>query len=230
MSVWLASPWILRCAIALSMTLVFGCSLLLPKSAQPPVFHSLDNVTREASGAARGTSTQAVSAATLLISPPHAAPGFDSRHMIYTREAHALEYFAHNEWIDTPARMLAPLIATALAREGSFRAVVLMPSAATGDISLDTGIVRLQQEFDSSRAVGSQSRVRFTLSATLVDNATHRVIASREFDGRVAAGSDDPAGGVLAANQAVQDVLDQLSLFCAEAARGWRPAANPPQK
>jgi cholesterol transport system auxiliary component len=208
------------------MTLVLGCGALLPKSAQSPSFHSLDNVSTGAAQAAPpGTDA---SAATLLISPPHAAPGFDSRHMIYTREAHKLEYFAHNEWIDTPARMLAPLIASTLARSARFRAIVLMPSAATGDISLDTGIVRLEQEFDSDKTAGSPSRVRFTLSATLVDRATHRVIAAREFDSSVAAGSDDPAGGVLAANQAVQIVLNQLSLFCGEAARDWKAPTNRP--
>jgi len=65
-----------------------------------------------------------------------------------------------NEWVDTPARMLAPLIVAAVENSGTFRAVVLTPSAATGDLRLDTGIMRLQHDF------GSQpSRVRFTLRA-----------------------------------------------------------------
>jgi len=29
------------------------------------------------------------------------------------REPHKLEYFAHSEWVDPPARMLAPLIVAA---------------------------------------------------------------------------------------------------------------------
>ena len=66
----------------------------------------------------------------------------------------------------------------------------------------------------------------------MVDNATRRVLAWREFDETVAAGSDDPPGGVLAAHRAVQAVLGPLANFCAEAAGGWvsdqrlQPAPN----
>lgn len=148
---------------------------------------------------------------TLLVNPPHAASGFDSQRIIYVRAAHQLEYFAHSEWIDTPARMLAPLIVSAVETRGGFRAVVLLPSAASGDLRLDTEILRLRQDFTST-----PSQVRFTLRAYLEDNATRRVLATREFDASVAAASEDPYGGVVAANQAVQRVLQQLADFCAE--------------
>ena len=48
------------------------------------------------------------------------------------------------------------------------------------------------------------------------------VIAWREFDTAVPAASDDPYGGVVAANPAVQIVLADLSAFCADAARSAR--------
>jgi cholesterol transport system auxiliary component len=57
--------------------------------------------------------------------------------------------------------------------------------------------------------------VRFTLRATLVDDRTRRVLAWREFEALVPAASEDPYGGVLAANQAVQNVLQDLSHFLA---------------
>ena len=161
----------------------------------------------------------AAAAPTLIVSPPHAAAGFDSQRIMYVRQADQLEYFAHNEWVDTPARMLAPLIVAAVENSGAFRAVVQTPSAAAGDMRLDTEIVRLQHEF-----LGAPSQVRFTLRAYLVDNATRRVIASREFEAAVPAASDDPYGGVVAANRAVQTVLEKLAAFCAEAARSARMA------
>ena len=68
------------------------------------------------------------------------------------RETHQLEYFAHSEWVDPPARMLAPLLVAAVESTGTFRAVVLTPSAAVGDLRLDTEIVRLQHEFQTSQA------------------------------------------------------------------------------
>ncbi len=160
----------------------------------------------------------APTAPTLVVNPSHAASGFDSRRIIYAREAHRLEYFAHNEWVDTPARMIAPLIVAAAESSGMFRAVVLTPSAAAGDLRLDTGIIRLQHDFRTR-----PSRVRFTLRAHIVDNTTRQVLAWREFDETVLAGSEDPYGGVVAANRAVQAALEQLASLCIEAASRWHP-------
>jgi cholesterol transport system auxiliary component len=201
-------------AAALSLTLVCGCGAIQPVLSPHPNFYSLAD--------ARNTTTPAppraaVTAPTLIVSPPHAAAGFDSQRIMYVRQANQLEYFAHNEWIDTPARMLAPLIVAAVESSGAFRAVVQTPSPAAGEMRLDTEILRLQHEF-----LSAPSRVRFTLRAYLVESVTRRVIASREFDAAVPAASEDPYGGVVAANRAVQTVLENLSAFCAEAARSAR--------
>ena len=102
----------------------------------------------------------AATAPTLIINPPHAAAGFDSPRIIYVRETHKLEYFAHSEWVDTPARMLAPLIVAAVENSGAFRAVVLTPSAAAGDLRLDTEIIRLQHEFLSAAEPGALHAAR----------------------------------------------------------------------
>jgi cholesterol transport system auxiliary component len=155
-------------------------------------------------------------APTLIVNPPHASAGFDSHRIIYVREPHQLEYFAHSEWVDTPARMIAPGIVAALENTGAFRAVVLTPSAAAGDLRLDVEILRLQHEFGST-----PSRVRFTLRAYLVDNENRQVLAWREFDETVVAVQGDPYGGVIAANGAVQEVMQRLASFCAEAAGSW---------
>jgi len=193
-----------------------ACSTLRPGAPPPPTFYSLDGAP---GGAAPATVPAAASptAPTLIIAPPHAAAGFDSQHIMYVRETHKLEYFAHNEWVDPPARMLAPLLVAALEKTGVFRAVVPAPSAAAGDLRLDTEVIRLQHEFQTQ-----PSRVRFTLRAYLVDDKTRSVLAWREFDAVVPAASEDPYGGVVAANRAVQTVLENLAVFCAEAARSAR--------
>ncbi len=205
------------CATCALVVICSACSLLHPLAARQPSFHSLDSVPIEAGAARRAPASLSVTAPTLIVNPPHAASGFDSQRIIYVREAHRLEAFAHSEWIDPPARMIAPLIVAALANSGAFRAVVPSPGAAAGDLRLDTEIVRLQHDF------GSQpSKVRFTLRAYIVDNTTRQVLAWREFDESVAAASDDPAGGVVAANSAVQAVLEQLAGFGSEVAAGWQ--------
>jgi len=189
-----------------------ACGALKPTTTPHPAYYALDNVQSAAPVA------MPAAAPTLIINPPHAAAGFASPRIIYVREAHKLEYFAQSEWIDPPARMLAPLLVAATANTGAFRAVVLTPSAAAGDLRLDTEIIRLQHEFGTL-----PSRVRFTLRANLVDNKTREVLAWREFDTSVAATSEDAYGGVVAANRAVATVLENVSAFSAETARNaWK--------
>jgi cholesterol transport system auxiliary component len=211
-------------AATLCLTLFGGCNALRPPPAAPTVFYTLDSARagdpmETTSGAAPPAPVRGATQ-TLVVNPPHAAAGYDSQRIIYLRTPHKLEYFAHSEWVDPPAHMLAPLLLAAVENSGAFRAVIRGPSAAAGDLRLDTEIIRLQHEFQTQ-----PSRVRFTLRAYIVDEKTRRVLAQREFDAAMPAASEDPYGGVVAANRAVQTVLESLSAFCAETARSV-PAAR----
>ncbi len=193
-----------------AMLLTFSaCSVLKPVNSPATSYYSLDSVNpTPPSPFARQRFRP-----TLIINPPSAAAGFGSSRIIYLRQAHKIEYFAHSEWVESPARMLAPLLVASLQNSGVFRAVVLTPSAVAADWRLNTEIVRLQHEF-----MGASSRVRFTLRAHLIDEKTRRIIAIREFDVSTAAPSNDPYGGVSAANGSVASVLRDLTLFTLEVA------------
>jgi cholesterol transport system auxiliary component len=186
-----------------------GCGSLLPKPPPAPSLFALD----DAAAPAAPRAAISVKAPTLIVSVPRAAAGFDGTRIVYVRQAHALEAFAYSQWVDTPALMLAPLIAQAIERTGAFRAVLRAPTAAAGELRLDTELIRLQHDFTAA-----PSRVRLTLRAVLVDTATRRVVAAREFDASVVSASDDAYGGVLAANEAVKTLLAELAGFCAQAA------------
>lgn len=185
-----------------------ACSALQPKASAPSAFYALEYAQ---SAGPLTVPSPGKGAPTLLISPVRAVSGFDSQRIIYTREDHKREYFAHNEWVDTAPRMLGPLLVTAIEHAGTFRAVVLAPASASGELRLDTEIVRLQQEFQTR-----PSRVHFTLRAYLIDEKTRRVLAWHEFDELAEATSDDPRGGVMAANAVVKSVLDALAQFLAQ--------------
>ena len=208
-------------AAGICLMLAAGCSALKPvASPASPDFYSLDRPGAVVPSAASMRRVPPLAAPSLVVGLPAAAAGFDSQRIIYTRQAHKLESFAHSEWIDPPARMLAPMIVAAIEASGAFRAVVRAPSPAAGDLRLDTEILLLQHEF------GNQpSRVRFALRVYLVEEATRRIVASRDFESVSMALSDDPYGGVVAANAAVAGVLENLATFCAEAAANWRPAS-----
>lgn len=207
-----------RCAMAMLLALLSSCSALLPKPTPQPAFFTLDGVPNSRP-VAQTTAQRNTNAPTLVVNPPRAAAGFDSQRIIYVRQPHKLEYFARSQWIDTPARMLAPLIVAAVERSGKFEAVLQSASGANGDIRLDTEILRLEHDFASA-----PSQVRFTLRVYLVDTASRRVLAWKDIEGAAPAASEDPYGGVVAANVAVQSVLDQLATFCRDAANDWHPS------
>ena len=145
----------------------------------------------------------------IAVAMPRARPGYDTPRIAYVQQPHELNYYAVNRWANTPAHMLAPLLAQALEQSGGFRAVVQIPGPVPSDIRLDTELVRLQQDFGTH-----PSRVQITLRAQLIDVRNNRVLATRLFDESENAPSENAYGGVVAANLALQRILDKVSDFC----------------
>jgi len=208
--------------LIVASVLISGCSRLIPKATELPSFYILngvklegqamknDDITSKASHLAIATKKSVQ--ATLVVNLSTAAAGFDSAKMVYSLVPYKLEYFAHNQWIDTPARMLTPLILNTLKAKSLFSAITLTPSSANSHFLLDTQIIRLQQDF-----FGPQSRERVTLRFTLIDNVRREVVFVHELDAVVAAKTNNPYGGVAAANEAVEILLEQLAELCNEA-------------
>lgn len=201
---------------AIALPLFFsGCGVFGQKGGEQPSFYSIDAVQYEVDKLPEPEFT-ALRRPTLIVNPPHAAAGYDSQHILYVRQPHQLEYYAHSEWIDTPARMLTPLIVAAIEQSGGYQAVVLTPSAAAGELRLDTEIVRLQYELDRE-----PSRVHFTLRAYIVDTKSRQVLGWREFDESVGLETAGPYGVVVASNRAVHNALAKLTVFVDEEAKMW---------
>jgi cholesterol transport system auxiliary component len=201
-----------RALLPFAVLLVTACAGLQPPPAQPVSTYLLEAQPAVARDASRRDLA-------LAVSTPRARAGFDSPQMAYVRRPHELEYFANNRWADAPARMLAPLITQALERSGSWRSVLHNPSVASADLRLDTELVRLVQDFTAP-----PSRIRITLRAELIDTASGRVLAVREFDEVEVAPRDDPYGGVLAANRGLERLLGNLAGFASGA---QLPAVRP---
>ena len=145
----------------------------------------------------------------LAISEPRTRPGYDTPQMAYVQQPHELNYFVTSRWADAPVRMLEPLLVQAMEQAGSFRAIVQRPGAVPADVRLDTELIRLQHDF-----VTRPSRIQLTLRAQLIDVRGQRVLAVKLFDESETATSDNAYGGVLAANRALERLLDQLVDFC----------------
>ena len=145
---------------------------------------------------------------TLEVSAPRSSPGFETDRMAYVQRAYELDYFASNRWADAPSRMLGPVLARALEESGGFGAVVQAPSTVSADVRMVTELVRLQQNFETR-----PSRIEITLRVQLIDVRTRRLLGTSVFEATENAPSDDPYGGVTAANVALQRILEQVVQF-----------------
>jgi cholesterol transport system auxiliary component len=145
------------------------------------------------------------SLSSLLIGVPQPAPGFESSRMAYVQVPHELNYFATSQWVESPARMLAPLLVQRLERSGMWSSIISMPTSIRGDYRLDLTNVLLVQNF-----VREPSRMRLALRSQLVNIKDRQVIGTRNFESVEEALSEDAYGGVLAAQQVVSRLLDDL--------------------
>ena len=169
-----------------------------------------------------------LNAPVITVELPRAAPGHDSRRMLYQRQAQQLQAFAFHEWIEPPPAMLAPMLVRALQDSAGFQAVVSASSASSmssgnGGWRLETESMQLLQDFTVQ-----PSQVRLTLRAVLLDSRTRRVIAWKMFDIGVAAQRDNPVSGAASAQLAAQQLTTAIAAFCAEQARGAAPPPAPP--
>lgn len=183
------------------MMLTMGC--LMPRAESPPThtYHlSLEKEIPE-------SETRQADAPTpiLLVSLPQSDPGFDTQRMVFLKRRYELEYYSVNQWADTPARMLAPLLVETLSRRGGWRDVMLMPASIRGDYRLDTSSLVLQQEF-----LQQPSRVRLAARMQLINLKESRILGTRTLEVVEDTPSDDAYGGVLAANRAVAKWLDHV--------------------
>ncbi|MDP2878452.1 MAG: ABC-type transport auxiliary lipoprotein family protein [Sulfuricella sp.] len=192
-----------KIAVALCALVLAGCSSLRPTEAESVRTYLLE------AQFDRTVQVKPIPLA-LTVSPPRAVPGYDTVRMAFIRQPHRLEYFANNRWAETPAKMLGPLLVRALELRTGFNAVTSADGMVKGDVRLDTEITLLQQEFTPS-----PSRLHMKLRVQLVEQASYRVLATQVFDATEAAPTDDPYGGVIAANRMLPRLLGQIADFAA---------------
>jgi cholesterol transport system auxiliary component len=183
--------------------LVCACSALQPPPADPVSTYVLS---------ARPASDRAPRRDVAIeVAASHAWPGYDTSDMVFQRVPYDLERYAVNRWVDTPPRMLTPLVVRALEDSGAFRAIVQQPAATTTDFRLNTEVERLVQDFSAR-----PSAIRIVVRVQLTDVRARRVVATKVFEASEPAVSDDAAGGAAAANAALAHVLAGIVRFCAE--------------
>jgi cholesterol transport system auxiliary component len=182
-----------------------GCSALKPIDLQLTNYALTQAATKRY--------TQQVQPITLLVAHPTAAPGYQSRYMLYTEQPQQLKAFTKNQWVAPPAKMLLPLLIESLTNSGYFSAVVGVPYGGRSDLRLETTLLQLEQSF-----VTNPSVVEMTLQVTLINARTRRVLQSKIIKTSLATSENSPRGGAAAVNVATQSLLDQVVTIAIDAA------------
>ena len=125
--------------------------------------------------------------------------------MAYIEQPYRVDYFAQNEWADPPSRMLKTLLTQQLSNSGLFRFVFSDSAGVDEALRLDSELIELVQAFNDT-----SSEVRLTIRFDLVDVAQRAILFSDTITASEPAATRDPYAGVVAANAAVQRVLEDL--------------------
>jgi len=192
----------IRIVLIITAILVSSCTIAPPERSPPRTYMLNPEISLDALSA----NPVSGNATILLVNPPRALAGFDTSQMVYLRRPHEVSYYAANQWVDTPGRMLSSLLVQAMRSTGLWRAVVQAPSAVRADYLLDCDNLVLEQQFFSQ-----PSRVRLALRAQIVETKNHAILGTRYFEIFEAATSDDAYGGVVAANRATAQLLGEMA-------------------
>lgn len=176
-----------------------GCSLLAPVE-EPVTAAVLERLPDDVPRASRGPET-------LLVHRVESPQRIDTRQMAYSLRPHHFAYFARNEWAESPARMLQPLLVRTLEATGRFAAVVT-PPASGAQFALHTELEELLQDFG-----GDAPLLRLTLRLRLVEERGRRTLAVRVIALQEAMRQGTPHAGVVAANAAVARTLREVAVF-----------------
>ena len=155
------------------------------------------------------TATPKPNAPTLFIAEPQAAAGYESDALVYSDTPYQLKSYRNSRWIDTPVRMLQPLLVESMAATGAFSAILVSNSPTlAAQWRLESELLSLYQDFSTQ-----PSQVHAVLRVQLLDLQQRQIVATKTFRSQVASPSDDAIGGISGANQAVANVLEQLMGF-----------------
>jgi cholesterol transport system auxiliary component len=148
----------------------------------------------------------------VLIFAPLARPIYDTTRMAYSVRPYQIAYFSKAEWAEKPSRMMQPLLVQTLRKTRYFTEVLSPPYAGRYTHALQSEIVELRQDFTSNPATLSFV-MRFRLSAETLD----QLLATREISVREPMRDRTSYAGVVAANDAAANVLQELARFVIEA-------------
>lgn len=153
----------------------------------------------------------------IYIGTPEAIAGIQTDQMLYTMVPHEVSTFVHNTWKNPPADMLYPLIQQSIQDSQYFRIVASGSHAEICHYRLDVELLDFKQNF-----LKRPSHIDFLVKVMLTDTTQDKVITTKLIRESVRCPSDNPYGGVLAANQATEQLTRRITAFVVSEVKHYR--------
>lgn len=191
--------------VSLTLLLLIGACTLGPTETSVPRTYFLNPEISWKNPHGYG---ERIGAPVLLITQPKPQAGFDTSRMVYLLRPYEVNYYALNQWADTPARLLHRIMVEILDKTGLWYAVLQTPGTVPAQYRLDCDNLILEQRFFSS-----PSRVRLAFRAQIIETKKPAILATRYFEAFEAAATDDAYGGVQATNHAAEKLMVDLATW-----------------
>ena len=146
----------------------------------------------------------------LLVDVPLAPAGLDTGRIALSRSAVSIDYFADSEWVDRVPLMVQTALLDSFENSKAFTAIDRESVGLRADLILETEIRHFEALYDSRNG---PSEVWVAINARLVDPSGREVMAHAAFERRKLAQGSDIAQIVLAFDEALGGVMEDIVLW-----------------
>jgi cholesterol transport system auxiliary component len=195
---WLSRRW-LSSTVVLTVT---GCTSLLGLGPAPHLYRVTPKTTYPAN--LPHPSGQ------LLVDVPLAPAGLDTERIALSRSAVSIDYFADSEWIDRVPLMVQTALLDSFESSKTITAIDRESIGLRADLILKTDIRHFEALYDSRNG---SPEVWVAITARLVDPSGRDVVAHASFERREQAQANDIARLVLAFDEALGGVMEDIVLW-----------------
>ncbi|WP_193151378.1 ABC-type transport auxiliary lipoprotein family protein [Sulfurimonas sediminis] len=130
--------------------------------------------------------------------------------MYYVEGKYAQYSYAQSRWAQTPNDALTYAVTEYLRAMNLFKSVQSADSKTKNDYRLEINIEDFMQYFDENE---KNSFVNVVITCNLVDEASHKTVATKTFHFKQKTLSDDAKGGVIALSNALDEILKECGLW-----------------
>ena len=148
----------------------------------------------------------------LLVDVPFAPAGLDTARIALSRSAVSIDYFADSEWIDRVPLMVQTALLDSFESSGAITAIDREAIGLRADLILKTDIRHFEALYDSR---AGPPEVWVAIVTRLVDPSGREVVAHASFERRKQAQGNDIAQIVLAFDEALGGVINDIVAWTA---------------